>query len=127
MVWNGVQQASGRSPAMVGRHAEREAIGRLLDAVRDGLSGALVLTGEPGIGKTRLLDHAAARAGGLRVVRLTAVEQETGLGFGALHRLLRPFLNRAARLPEPQGAALNAALGLAKGSPRTATWSDWRR
>ncbi|MEV3910447.1 ATP-binding protein [Streptomyces canus] len=117
MVWNGVQQASGRSPAMVGRHAEREAIGRLLDAVRDGLSGALVLTGEPGIGKTRLLDHAAARAGGLRVVRLTAVEQETGLGFGALHRLLRPFLNRAARLPEPQGAALNAALGLAKGSP----------
>ncbi|MDI5911002.1 MULTISPECIES: LuxR family transcriptional regulator [Streptomyces] len=116
MVWNGVRQASGRSPALVGRHAEREAIGRLLDAVRDGLSGALVLTGEPGIGKTRLLDHAAARAEELRVVRLTAVEQETGLGFGALHRLLRPFLNRAARLPEPQGAALNAALGLAKGS-----------
>ncbi|MET7702272.1 LuxR family transcriptional regulator [Streptomyces sp. NPDC005485] len=102
---------------MIGRHTEREAIGRLLDAVRDGLSGALVLTGEPGIGKTLLLDHAAAQAAELRVVRLTAVEQETGLGFGALHRLLRPFLNRVARLPEPQQAALNAALGLVKGLP----------
>ncbi|MFG2938398.1 AAA family ATPase [Streptomyces sp. NPDC048282] len=115
MVWNGVQQASG--PPMVGRHTEREAIGRLLDAVRDGLSGALVLTGEPGIGKTRLLEHAADRAAELRVVRLTAVESETGLGFGALHRLLRPFLNRADRLPGPQRAALDAALGLVPGPP----------
>ncbi|MEV7319803.1 LuxR family transcriptional regulator [Streptomyces sp. NPDC093970] len=117
MVWNGGRQASGRPLAMVGRHAEREAVGRLLDAVRDGLSGALVLTGEPGIGKTRLLEYAATRATELRVVRLTAVEQETGLGYGALHRLLRPFLDRTARLPEPQRAALDAALGLASGLP----------
>ncbi|MFD4598202.1 AAA family ATPase [Streptomyces sp. NPDC058464] len=120
MAWNGghqAAQASGRPTALVGRHAEREAIGRLLDAVRDGLSGVLVLTGEPGIGKTRLLEYAADRAAELRVVRLTAVEQETGLGFGALHRLLRPFLDRAAQLPEPQRAALDAALGLASGLP----------
>ncbi|MFF0013321.1 BREX system ATP-binding domain-containing protein [Streptomyces sp. NPDC005374] len=117
MVGNGVQQASGRPTIMVGRHAEREAIGRLLDAVRDGLSGVLVLTGEPGIGKTRLLEFAAARATELRVVRLTAVEQETGLGFGALHRLLRPFLSRTAGLPGPQRGALDAALGLASGPP----------
>ncbi|MFJ8491292.1 AAA family ATPase [Streptomyces sp. NPDC094038] len=115
MVWNGVQPASG--PPIVGRHTEREAIGRLLDAVRDGLSGALVLTGEPGIGKTRMLEYAAARATELRVVRLTAVEPETGLGFGALHRLLRPFLNRKDRLPGPQRAALDAALGLVPGPP----------
>ncbi|MER6083495.1 LuxR family transcriptional regulator [Streptomyces sp. NPDC001833] len=115
MGWNGVQQTSG--PPMVGRHAEREAIGRLLDAVRDGLSGVLVLTGEPGIGKTRLLDYAAARAAELRVVRLTAVESETGLGFGALHRLLRPFLNRTGPLPGPQRAALDAALGRVPGPP----------
>ncbi|MFI6935164.1 ATP-binding protein [Streptomyces sp. NPDC050287] len=115
MVWNDVQHASG--PPMVGRHAEREAIGRLLDAVRDGLSGVLVLTGEPGVGKTRLLEYAAAQAAELRVVRLTAVEPETSLGFGALHRLLRPFLNRTSRLPEPQHAALDAALGLASGPP----------
>ncbi|WP_234544917.1 ATP-binding protein [Streptomyces shenzhenensis] len=115
MMWNGVQQTSG--PPMVGRHAEREAIARLLDAVRDGLSGVLVLTGEAGIGKTRLLEYAAARADELRVVRLTAVEPETGLGFGALHRLLRPFLNRTGRLPGPQRAALDAALGLVAGPP----------
>ncbi|WP_327138344.1 LuxR family transcriptional regulator (plasmid) [Streptomyces sp. NBC_01340] len=115
MVWNGGQNVSG--PQMVGRHAEREAIGRLLDAVRDGLSGVLVLTGEPGIGKTRLLEYAATRASELRVVRLTAVEPETGLGFGALYRLLRPFLNRTDRLPGPQRAALDAALGLVPGPP----------
>ncbi|MFE2065890.1 AAA family ATPase [Streptomyces sp. NPDC059467] len=115
MVWNGVQHASG--PPMVGRHAERDAIARLLDAVRDGLSGALVLTGEPGIGKTRLLEYAADRAAELRVVRLTAVESETGLGYGALHRLLRPFLNRTGRLPGPQRAALDAALGLVSAPP----------
>ncbi|MFK0110320.1 AAA family ATPase [Streptomyces sp. NPDC091217] len=115
MVWNGVQHASG--PPLVGRHTEREAIARLLDAVLDGLSGALVLTGEPGIGKTRLLEYAADRAAELRVVRLTAVESETGLGYGALHRLLRPFLNRTGRLPGPQRAALDAALGLVSAPP----------
>lgn len=51
------------------------------------------------------------------MVRLTAVEAEISLGFGALHRLLRPFLNRTSRLPEPQRAALDAALGLASGPP----------
>ncbi|MGW3445834.1 helix-turn-helix transcriptional regulator [Streptomyces sp. NPDC001076] len=115
MGWNGVQPAS--EPPMVGRHAERQAIGRLLDTVRDGLGGALVLTGEPGIGKTRLLEYAAAWAAELRVVRLTAVEPETGLGFGALYRLLRPFLNRTGRLPGPQRAVLEAALGLVPGPP----------
>ncbi|MGW1563156.1 AAA family ATPase [Streptomyces sp. NPDC002144] len=115
MAWNGVHRAPG--PPMVGRRAEREAIGGLLDAVREGLSGVLVLTGEPGIGKTRLLEYAAERAAELRVVRLTAVESETGLGFGTLHRLLRPFLNRTDRLPGPQRTALDAALGLVPGPP----------
>jgi predicted ATPase len=46
---------------MVGRTAEREAIGQLLDAAREGLSGVLVLAGEAGVGKTRLLEHAAAQ------------------------------------------------------------------
>ncbi|MET9082016.1 AAA family ATPase [Streptomyces sp. NPDC004237] len=115
MVGNGVQHPSGLP--IIGRHAEREAVGRLLDAVRDGLSGVLVLTGEPGIGKTRLLEYAADRAAELRVVRLTAAETETGLGYGALHRLLRPFLNGTGRLPGPQRTALDAAMGLAPGPP----------
>ncbi|MEU6379120.1 AAA family ATPase [Streptomyces sp. NPDC046909] len=115
MAWNDVHEEPG--PPMVGRHTERAAIGRLLDAVRDGFGAVLVLTGEAGIGKTRLLDHAAQRAAELRVIRLTPVETETSLGFGALHRLLRPFLNRTHQLPGPQRTALDAALGLVAGPP----------
>ncbi|MDN3029019.1 LuxR family transcriptional regulator [Streptomyces sp. S.PB5] len=115
MAWNDAHQAPG--PPIVGRHSEREAIGRLLDTVRDGLSAVLVLTGEAGIGKTRLLEYAADHAAELRVIRLTPVETETSLGFGALHRLLRPFLNRKDRLPGPQRAALDTALGLVAGPP----------
>lgn len=115
MAWNDVHRASG--PPMVGRHTERAAIGRLLDAVRDGLGAVLVLTGEAGIGKTRLLEYAAEQATELHVIRLIPVEAETGLGFSALHRLLRPFLNRTDRLPGPQRAALDTALGLVSGPP----------
>src|SRR5580692_4377255 len=102
---------------LLGRNAEREAIDELLAAARDGLSGALLLTGEPGIGKTRLLEYAAAAGADLRVVWLTGVESETQLAFGALHRLLRPFLDRLPGLPAPQRDALSAAFGLAGGEP----------
>ncbi|WP_314222743.1 helix-turn-helix transcriptional regulator [Streptomyces zaehneri] len=98
---------------MVGRFAEREAIGRLIDAAREGLSGVLVLVGEAGIGKTQLLEHAAARAAGVRLTRLVGVEAEQLLSHGALHRLLRPHLNRIDRLPAGQQDALKAAFGLA--------------
>src|ERR1700733_13803451 len=97
---------------LLGREAEREAIDELLAAARDGLSGVLMLTGEPGIGKTRLLEYAAAAAADLTVIWLTGVESETQLGFGALHRLLRPFLDRVPGLPAPQRDALSAAFGL---------------
>jgi len=96
---------------LLGREAEREAIDELLAAARDGLSGVLLLAGEPGIGKTRLLEYAAAAAADLTVIWLTGVESETQLGFGALHRLLRPFLDRLAGLPWTQRDALSAAFG----------------
>lgn len=102
---------------LLGRQAEREAIDELLAAARDGLSGVLTLTGEPGIGKTRLLEYAAAAAADLRVIWLTGVESETQLGFGALHRLLRPFLDHVAGLPGPQRDALSAAFGLSGTEP----------
>ncbi|MFJ7905715.1 AAA family ATPase [Kitasatospora sp. NPDC096204] len=111
MVWHGPHTGAVRP--LVGRSVEREAIARLLDAVRDGLSGVLVLVGEAGIGKTRLLDHAAALAAGVQLTRLVGVEAEQPLGYGALHRLLRPHLHRADRLPTRQRDALNAAFGLA--------------
>ena len=105
---------------MVGRFAERDAIAGLLDTVRDGLSGVLVLVGEPGIGKTRLLDHAARQAEqatGVVVSRLVGVEAEQPLGYGALHRLLRPHLSSIDRLPARQQDALNAAFGLTDAAP----------
>ncbi len=102
---------------LLGRHAERDAIDELLAKARDGLSGVLMLIGEPGIGKTRLLEYAAAAAADLTVMWLTGVESETQLGFGALHRLLRPFLDRVAGLPAPQRDALSAAFGLGGSEP----------
>ena len=102
---------------LLGREAERAAIDELLAAARDGLSGVLLLAGEPGIGKTRLLEHAEAAAADLTVIWLTGVESETQLGFAALHRLLRPFLDRVAGLPAPQRDALSAAFGLGGTEP----------
>jgi DNA-binding CsgD family transcriptional regulator len=102
---------------LLGRDAERKAIDVLVEAARDGLSGAAMLTGEPGTGKTRLLEYAAAAAADLHVIWLTGVESETQLGFGALHRLLRPFLDRVPALPAPQRHALEAAFGLSGAEP----------
>src|SRR5260221_1411144 len=102
---------------LLGRHAERDAIDELLAAARDGSSGLLMLSGEPGIGKTRLLEYAAAAAADLTVIWLTGIESETQLGFAALHRLLRPFLDRVAGLPAPQRDALSAAFGLGGSEP----------
>ncbi|MFE3036479.1 LuxR C-terminal-related transcriptional regulator [Streptomyces canus] len=115
MVWSGDHQAA-RAP-MIGRYAEREAIGRLLASVRDGFSAVLVLTGDAGVGKSRLLEYAAESAQDLTVVRLVGVEAETRLGYGALHRLLRPYLGRLSALPQRQREALNAAFGLTDASP----------
>ncbi|MFF3562013.1 LuxR C-terminal-related transcriptional regulator [Streptomyces sp. NPDC002574] len=114
MVWRGARYGTTRP--MVGRFAEREAIGELLEAVREGLSGALVLVGEAGIGKTRLLEHAAAQATDVRLTRLVGVEAEQLHGYGALHRLLRPHLHHIDRLPTRQQDALNAAFGLTDAS-----------
>ena len=102
---------------LLGRLSERAAIDALLADARDGLSGVLLVTGDPGVGKTRLLQYAAASWAGLRVIRLDGIEPEAGLGFAALHRLLLPFLDRLPRLPGPQRDALSAAFGLIGSAP----------
>ncbi|MFD0279949.1 ATP-binding protein [Kitasatospora sp. NPDC127111] len=101
---------------LYGRGQEQAAVGALLDGARGGRSGVLVLRGEPGIGKTALLDHAVAAAGdGFRVVRATGVEYEAELPFAGLSLLLAPGLDRLAALPGPQRRALEAAFGLGEG------------
>jgi DNA-binding CsgD family transcriptional regulator/tetratricopeptide (TPR) repeat protein len=77
----------------------------------------LVLRGEPGVGKTALLEYAAERAKGCRVVRAFGVEAEMELPFAGLQQLCAPLLDGLERLPPPQRAVLGTAFGLTLGAP----------
>ena len=101
---------------LVGRDTERRVIEQLVAGARVGAAGVLLVTGEPGIGKTTLLDEAAATlTTGLRLLRARGTEAERDVPFGALHQLLRPALADLGRIPHPQQAALSAALALSPG------------
>jgi DNA-binding CsgD family transcriptional regulator/tetratricopeptide (TPR) repeat protein len=97
---------------LLGRDSERAAIDGLLDAAEASRSGALVLRGEAGIGKTSLLQYATERAEPMRVLAGSGIEAESELPFAGLHQLLWPVLDRAGELPEVQAAALRGAFGL---------------
>jgi DNA-binding CsgD family transcriptional regulator len=101
--------------ALRGREIEHARLEQLLTAVRAGQSAALVLRGEPGIGKTALLDSGAELAEGYRVLRAVGVESEMELPFAALHQLCAPLLDGLERLPPPQRDALGTAFGLSSG------------
>jgi DNA-binding CsgD family transcriptional regulator len=101
---------------LVGRSAERAAIEALIAGALTGSSGALLLHGEAGIGKSALLEHAARRAGRLRLLGTEGVEPEADLPFAGLHRLLLPVLDSIDTLPEAQARALRAAFGLGEGA-----------
>jgi DNA-binding CsgD family transcriptional regulator len=100
---------------LYGRDAERSRIGELLDGARASRSAVLVISGEPGVGKSALLEDARDRAGDMRVLSGTGVETEAHLPFAALHQIVRPVLDHIENLPPPQAAALRGALGLAAG------------
>ncbi|MGI8947692.1 MAG: AAA family ATPase [Ornithinimicrobium sp.] len=104
---------------LIGRDAEQRAIGELMAGARAGRSGVLVLTGEAGIGKTVLLEHAdtAAVARGMRVQRVVGNELERDLGYGGLSQLVGTATDDLARLPAPQAQALAVALNLREGPP----------
>jgi DNA-binding CsgD family transcriptional regulator len=99
------------------RHGERELFDRLVEAVRAGESRALVVRGEPGVGKTVLLDYLADQAHGCRVARAAGVQSEMELAFAGLHQLCAPVMDHLDRLPAPQRDALRTAFGLSTGSP----------
>ncbi|HWN63610.1 MAG TPA: AAA family ATPase, partial [Streptosporangiaceae bacterium] len=101
---------------LLDRLPERAALSGLLDAARAGRSGVLVMRGEPGVGKTALLEYAIESAAGLRVVRVAGVESEMELAFAALQQLCAPMLDRLDRLPGPQHGALGVAFGLRAGN-----------
>jgi DNA-binding CsgD family transcriptional regulator len=107
---------AGNAVDLRGRRREREALEELIDAVRGGESRALVVRGEPGVGKTALLEYVVERASDCRVVRATGVQSEMELAFAGLHQLLAPALDHLERLPAPQRDALGTAFGFSPGS-----------
>ena len=103
---------------LMGRATECARIERLLAAARLGTSGVLVLAGEPGVGKTALLEHAVEQGDGMAILRARGVEPEVDIPFGGLLALLRPALGHLDELPAPQAAALRTALAMEAGGER---------
>jgi DNA-binding CsgD family transcriptional regulator len=100
---------------LLGRQRECAVLAGLLEGARGGEGGVLVVHGEPGVGKTALLDWMVEEGRQLRVLRAVGVEGEMELPFAALQQLCSPILDRSERLPDPQRDALNVAFGLSAG------------
>ena len=105
----------GRAFKLIDRHDEQAQLAELVDAVRSGESRALVVRGDPGVGKTALLDFLAAQAAGCRILRVTGVQSEMELAFAGLQQLCAPIMGRTGLLPAPQYQALRVAFGLSEG------------
>src|SRR4051794_13969252 len=101
--------------SLQGRTAEQERLLGLLGDARVGRSGAVVVVGEPGAGKSALLERVRTAAEGMVVLEAKGVESEARLPFAALHQLLRPVFGLLGRLPPPQASALRAAFALKGG------------
>jgi DNA-binding CsgD family transcriptional regulator len=97
---------------LFGRTGECEQLDRLIDDSRAGKSGALVLRGEAGIGKTALCTYATGRAADITVLAARGAPTESELAFSGLADLLQPVLNLRGELPVPQAAALGSALAI---------------
>src|ERR671916_1598309 len=106
---------AGRKPSLRGRASECTLLGGLVSAIRQGDSRSLVLRGEPGIGKTALLEYLVESGSDLTVVEAAGVESEMELAFAGLHQLCGPLLDRLERLPAPQRQAIEIVFGLSAG------------
>src|ERR1700752_2325711 len=102
---------------VVGRQREGDVFDRVLAAARDGNGQVLAVHGEPGVGKTALLDYAVEAASGFRVTRAVGVEGEMELPVAALHRFCSPSPPLNEPLPALQPEALEVALGRSAGCP----------
>jgi predicted ATPase len=104
-----------RAARLTGRDAERRVLDRLVEAARVGESRALVVHGEPGVGKTALLGYLGGSAPGCRIERAAGVQSEMELAFAGLHQLCAPMLDRLEAVPVPQREALRTAFGMSAG------------
>lgn len=112
-----MRSASDSESRLRGRSAECARLDRLISDARSGSSGALVVRGEAGVGKTALLDYLLIHAAGCRIARAAGIESEMELAFAGLHQLCAPFLDRLVHLPAPQREGLGTAFGLRLGEP----------
>jgi DNA-binding CsgD family transcriptional regulator len=100
---------------LLGRQREREVLDRLLEAARNGDGGVLVVRGEPGVGKTALLEWTVEEGRRFRVLRTVGVEVEMEFPYAALQQLCSPMLDLSERLADPHRDALGVAFGLSTG------------
>src|SRR5580765_688337 len=105
-----------RSGSLQGRSTECAVLADLLEAIRRGEGRSLVLHGEPGIGKTALLEHLVESASDIAVLRAAGVESEMELAFAGLHQLFLPLLDRLDQVSGPQLEALEVVFGLRSGA-----------
>src|SRR5207344_1850634 len=96
---------------------ESGALDLLLNNVRSGQSQVLFVRGEPGMGKSALLDYVVRNASGCRVARASGLQYEMELAYAGLHQLCTPMLDFRERLPDPQREALETAFGLCAKPP----------
>ena len=107
----------GTADRLLGRSAELRALEGLLSTVKNGHATVLVVRGEPGIGKSALIERLVLSASGFQTLRAVGVESEMELPFAGLHQLCAPLVDRIPLLPGPQRDALATVFGLRDGSP----------
>ena len=117
---------STHEPQLLGRRSECAALDQLVASVREGLSRALVLRGEPGVGKSALLEYLVRRASGCGIARAAGVESEMELAFAGLHQLCAPFVDRLDRLPGRSARRSAPRSVCARATPRIASSSACR-
>jgi DNA-binding CsgD family transcriptional regulator len=109
------KRGPARAQHLRGRDSECAILARLVADARTGISRVLVLRGEPGVGKTALLDYTIGLAAGYRRVHVIGVESDMELAYAGLQLLAAPLLGYAQELPEPQRLALDVAFGRVPG------------
>ncbi len=115
---DGGSDLPGSARFLIGRDKELAFIGSFVERAATG-GGALLMSGDAGVGKTLLLEVAAARAAavGIRVVRAVGAEFEADVSFAGLNQVMHPLLGELQRLDAAHRQALTVALGLGDGPP----------
>ncbi len=104
------------SRLLLGRNNESAVLEALLAAARRGEGGAIVVHGEPGIGKTALIEHAVGLASEFSVLRAVGNEAEVELPYASLQDFFRFEMDEVEQLPHPQRDAVEIALGRIDGN-----------